>query len=75
MREADIHPCFSCRLADCDDRSKGCNLRHAAATYRKALAAGTVTDTVRARYAIAHRELYCLDHNARRSEQRQAAHV
>jgi hypothetical protein len=31
------HPCFTCSLPDCDDRSKACRLRQLASAHKRAL--------------------------------------
>lgn len=53
------HPCFTCRLSDCDERSDGCALRQALRQYdyfsRHKL---PVPDDLKYRYRIAWRELY-----------------
>jgi hypothetical protein len=59
MKEADIHPCFSCALPDCDEQSPKCGLRRAQREYTRHLRSGDgVPSTVRAKYSIAYRELY-----------------
>lgn len=53
------HPCFTCRLSDCDERADGCALRQALRQYdnlsRRKL---PIPDDLKRRYRIAWRELY-----------------
>ncbi len=53
------HPCFTCRLSDCDERADGCALRQALRHYdnlqRRKL---PIPEDVKFRYRIAWRELY-----------------
>lgn len=59
MKEADIHPCFTCSLPDCHDQSPRCALRQAGSEYSRRLRKGEeITPEIRAQYAIAYRELY-----------------
>lgn len=59
IREADIHPCFSCTLADCDEASRQCGLKRAQAQYSSLKKRKEpVPEKVRLRYNIAFRELY-----------------
>lgn len=65
------HPCLSCTLPDCDDRSPRCELRRAVALYsRTRKHGGVVTDDLRAAATTAHYELWQLEARARRSEVR-----
>ena len=67
MREADIHPCFFCTLADCDDGSPDCGLRKARNRYKRAMdAKQPVSDLLRAQNNIAYQELYAAERNERR---------
>ena len=53
------HPCFSCRLPDCDERSDRCALCQALRQYDYlSRHKRPVPDDVKARYRIAWRELY-----------------
>lgn len=57
LKERDIHPCFSCRLPDCDEASRHCNLKLAEQLYRNELRKNREpSDLVKKRYAIAYRE-------------------
>lgn len=59
MKQADIHPCFSCVLPDCDEQSRRCGLRRAQNDYHHhRRSGGRIPEDVKARYAIAYRELY-----------------
>ena len=58
------HPCFECKLPDCDETDRGCNLRRALAEYRRF--GKSATDRIRARSNIAYNELYGVDRNSRR---------
>ena len=69
MTQSAAHPCLSCRLPDCDDRSARCELRRAARLYDRARRGEEVmTDEVRHAAVIAFRELWDLEREARQSE-------
>lgn len=62
------HPCFSCTLPDCDERSKACRWKQTRSIAHRKLANGIepspVEAAVRAEYAVYH----WLDWAARRAE-------
>ncbi|WP_346915100.1 hypothetical protein [uncultured Roseibium sp.] len=59
MKQADIHPCFSCKLPDCDDGSPRCALRRASNEYSRLNKAGEpVSNELRTKANIAWNELY-----------------
>lgn len=52
------HPCFSCRLPDCDESSKRCTLRMAINRYESLRTKGQeIPEDVRVLYRLARREL------------------
>ncbi len=52
------HPCFSCRLPDCDESSKRCALRMAINRYKNLRAKGQeVPQDMSVLYRLARREL------------------
>jgi len=60
------HPCFNCTLPDCDEESKGCELKRAMNRYRKCLRDRTpVPDEVRLSRNLAYNELYADEVNKR----------
>ncbi|TCT37457.1 hypothetical protein [Martelella mediterranea] len=62
------HPCFSCTLPDCDERSAYCNLRKSLNTYDRNRRAGRpVSDELRQCANIAWNEFYGI---ARRERER-----
>ncbi|MBD8890178.1 hypothetical protein [Roseibium litorale] len=57
FKERDIHPCFSCRLPDCNEESRHCNLKLAEQVYRNELRKNRQpSELMKRRYAIAYRE-------------------
>jgi len=63
------HPCFSCALPDCDDRSRRCALRRALNTYDSYRRRGEPRpDDVKLLYNIAYDEIYAGARNLRRVE-------
>ncbi|ADZ70088.1 hypothetical protein [Polymorphum gilvum] len=67
MKHVDIHPCFSCKLPDCDDQSSDCGLRRACNAYRRCIKKGEeISQEMRAKYNIAYKEIYADRRNATR---------
>lgn len=77
------HPCFTCRLSDCDERSNGCALRQALRQYdyhsRHKL---PVPEELKSRYRIAWRELYqpvklerAAEYRAKKRQERDGRHA
>lgn len=65
-----VHPCFSCKLPDCDDRNTRCGLRLALTRYKNLKVKGEVVpEAMRQAKNIAYQELY----GAQRQERLQAA--
>lgn len=67
------HPCFSCKLPDCDDTAKGCALKRALRDYSwRRIHKLEITDDLRRRRNIAHQELYGLARDERNRAKRRA---
>ncbi|MBD8890925.1 hypothetical protein [Roseibium litorale] len=59
VRLMDVHPCFSCQLADCDEDHKGCNLRLVRRRYQSEIYRHRTPDPLlKLQYGIAWQELY-----------------
>lgn len=70
------HPCLNCRLPDCDDGSKACELRKALNEYDRYKRAKIPAPVeVRRRNAIAYREFYAVAKRERALQRRQTAEV
>lgn len=63
------HPCLSCVLPDCDERSSACLLKRAySAPHRYRSKGEPVPDDVRQLASLAQHELYSIKSRANRSE-------
>lgn len=58
MKSEPDHPCLTCPLPDCDDRSSRCPLRKALSAYTRARHQKRISAEIRRGYAIAFREFY-----------------
>lgn len=69
MNVSKLHPCFSCSLPDCDDKSRSCELRRAIAKQgggHKAANNRQLNDVNRLRYQLAYKELYAENRQGRK---------
>lgn len=66
-----FHPCFSCILPDCDERSRDCVAKKALNTYRHRYENGLpISDELLLRKRFAYRELYGSAHDERERSKR-----
>lgn len=67
IADSKIHPCFSCPLPDCDDKSSRCPLRKILSRESVMRRQGVpVSQELRQQRSIAYREIYYWERRVRR---------
>lgn len=73
VKDMDIHPCHTCRLPDCDEKHKSCNLKLVLARYSAEKKRGRKPDEVLTKQnSIAYAELYAPRRDRSATKRREA---